>query len=315
MIVRRAVLRLAVVNSLVVLGIVALFAVGVERYASAAFDRDLPGLPDGANDAAEVAIQNLRAGLLICFAALLLVVPVACWLLARHSLRPVRESLETQQRFVDDASHELRTPISVAQGELELALLRDRDPEEYRAAMRSALAALEELGALTGDLLLLSRGDAEARVGSSERGRISVDELARRALAAVDGTPGAPIRVAESRDADIEGSPELLVRAVVNLLENARKFTPADGEIRLGFELPGSAVRISVSDTGAGMSPEDAARAFDRFWRADSARATPGRGIGLSIVRRVAELHGGSAEIRSTPGRGTTVSVELPFAQ
>lgn len=315
MIVRRAVLRLTAVNSLVVLGILALFAFGVDRYASAAFDRDLPGLPDGTNDAAEVAIENLRTGMLVCFAVLLVVVPVACWLLARHSLRPVRESLETQQRFVDDASHELRTPISVAQGELELALLRDRDPEEYRAAMRSALAALEELGALTGDLLLLSRGDAEACGGSSGRGRITVDELARRALAAVEGTPGASIRVAESRDADIEGSPELLVRAVVNLLENARKFTPADGEIRLGFDLPGSAVRISVSDTGAGMPPEDLARAFDRFWRADAARATPGRGIGLSIVRRIAELHGGTAEIRSTPGHGTTVTIELPFAQ
>ncbi len=304
MIVRRAALRLTVQYSLVLLGVMALFGLGVALYAQVAFDLELP-------EASEAAIiqanATLRMGLLVCFGALVVLVPPAAYLLARRTLHPVRRNLEAQQRFVDDASHELRTPIAVAQGELELARMRPRDPEAYRAAIDAALAALGELSGLTDDLLLLAR---EEPLGPGER--IGLARLGERAVLAVapELRPRVALRVHGA--GELAGSPELLVRAVANLLENAGKFSPAAAPIELLIERTGDIARITVADEGPGMPPEHAARAFDRFWRADAARSTPGRGIGLSIVRRIAELHGGRASLQSAPGRGTAVTLELP---
>jgi len=306
MIVRRAVLRLALQHSAILFGVFALFAVGVSVYAAAAFDIDLP---DASDHAVAQANTTLRTALIACYVALVVIVPPASYLMARRSLDPVRANLEAQQRFIDDASHEFRTPIAVAQGELELALLRPRSPEEYRAAMAVALSALEDLGSLTTDLLLLARNetpdDADIADGA---------DLASRAVGAVEPALRTRITVAAGAGAAVRGSSELLVRAIVNLLENAGKHTPPGSPIELVVEDSAERVRFSVTDHGPGMSPEQVHRAFDRFWRGDAARSTPGRGIGLSIVRRIAELHRGGAELRSVQGQGTTAVVEIPRA-
>lgn len=305
MIIRRATLRLTIQYSLVLLCIVALFAVGVAIYASFAFDLELPEASEQGIDRANA---TLREGLIICFAVLVVIVPPISYWLARRTLRPVRENLEAQQRFVDDASHELRTPIAVAQGELELALLQERDPEQYRTSIAESLAALQELSGLTNDLLLLTntdRLDEHADI-------VELRELGDRALATVPPEVRERVVIRMHGDARMRGSAELLARAIANLLENAGKYAAGASPIELTLEATGDQVRISVRDQGPGMTPEQARRAFDRFWRADSARSTPGHGIGLSIVQRVTALHAGRASIRTVPGQGTEVVLELP---
>lgn len=307
MIIRRATLRLTVLYSLVLLGIVAVFAIGVAIYVSVAFDLELPesSVSEEAIDRANAA---LRTGLIACFGVLVVLTPFISFLMARRALAPVRANMEAQQRFIDDASHELRTPIAVAQGELELALLRPRSAEEYQAAMTEALGALGELGTLTSDLLLLT-GNAPLDAHSPV---VSVQDVIDRALLAVSHELRARVTVAAPGSVDVRGSAELLVRAIANLLENADKFSPAGTRITIVVERIGDEVRVAVQDSGPGMTQEQVAAAFDRFWRADSSRSLPGRGIGLSIVRRIAELHGGRASLRSSPGHGTQAAIEIP---
>ena len=147
MIIRRAVFRLTVRYSLIMLGAIALFAIGVAVYVAFAFEVQLPEA-SASEEAIDRANTALRVGLIACFVVLALLVPPLSYLLARSTLAPVRENLEAQQRFVDDASHELRTPLAVAQGELELSLMQPRTPEQYRETIEDALEALAELGTL-----------------------------------------------------------------------------------------------------------------------------------------------------------------------
>lgn len=326
--IRHATIRLTILNSAVLLGVIAVFAVAVNAYVSTRFDIEIA---DESEKILEHAISTLRAALLLGCGVLVVLVPPISYLLARLVLRPVRANLEAQQRFVDDASHELRTPIAIAQGELELALMQDRSGPEYREAIGSALAAVEDLGALSAQLLVLARSERIAP-GAPGTERIGLRELGERATLAcpaglrpriglriaLSGGSG-PDRAGRGGAAEVWCQPELLVRALANLLENAAKFSPAGSPIELLLE-PGSGpngatVRLSVTDHGSGMTHEEARHAFDRFWRADAARSTPGRGIGLSIVRRIAELHGGRATLHSVPGQGTTVTLEIPRAQ
>ncbi|MDR2999571.1 MAG: HAMP domain-containing histidine kinase [Microbacterium sp.] len=305
MIIRRATLRLTVLYSAIIIGVVAVFAIGVGLYATIAFDVEIPGATEEALDRADV---TLRAALLICFGAVVVLAPPVSYLLARNALRPVRASLEAQQAFVDDASHELRTPIAVAQGELELALLRPRDGEEYRTAIGTALDALGELDALTRDLLLLARDERLPEPGPET----TPDALGQQLLQALPAEVRPRVRLRAQGSEIRLAQPELITRAAANLVENAAKYSDAAQPIDVTYARDHDGLRIIVTDRGPGMPPEDAARAFDRFWRADATRSTPGHGIGLSLVRRIAELHGGRARLQSTPGKGTTATITLP---
>jgi signal transduction histidine kinase len=107
----------------------------------------------------------------------------------------------------------------------------------------------------------------------------------------------------------------MLTRAIVNLLTNALRYSPADSPVSVAIVKHGGMVRISVEDQGVGMTREDRARAFDRFWRADDSRSSEGRGLGLAIVKEIVGLHGGRVDLESELGVGTTASVELPLSR
>ncbi|GAB6856171.1 sensor histidine kinase [Microbacterium xylanilyticum] len=311
MILRRAVLRLTILMTLVILASIALFAVAVDRYVTYAFDLELPA---DSEQSVNATLATLHAGLGIGFALLTLITPFVSYVLARRSLNPVRVSMESQQRFVDDAAHELRTPIAVAQGELELALLRERTPEEYRTASRAALTALADLGSLTDALLLLTRsGDLTA---AGESARFSPDDAARRAIQAMPAEIRERIRFDTSGGtATITGNADLVARAIANLLENSARYAEPGSEIRLRVEQGSTVTRFVVADRGPGLSASDAVHAFDRFWRAASSRQSAGNGIGLSIVQRIIEGHGGKVTLHSVPGTGTTATIALPVAR
>jgi two-component system OmpR family sensor kinase len=228
-------------------------------------------------------------------------------------------AFESQRRFTADASHELRGPLTALRGEAEVALRRERDPAEYRRVLTSSLQEVERLTRLTEDLLTLARSDAGAM-----NPRLEITDVAARAEAVVERLiPRAEenaVRLDLVADAAAQAlvDPGLVEQLIWNLVENAVKFTPAGGRVRVGVAKDGSQLVIEVRDTGAGLPAENLERIFERFYRADAAR-TPagdatGTGLGLSIVRAIAEVHGGEARAHNAPGGGALIRVTLPTA-
>ncbi|HEX2038815.1 MAG TPA: HAMP domain-containing sensor histidine kinase [Acidimicrobiales bacterium] len=230
-----------------------------------------------------------------------------------ESFRAREASEERVRRFAADASHELRTPLTSIQGYAELWRAGGlRTKEQIADAMRRMEQEAHRMAALVEDLLLLARLDQGRPV---ERAPVRLDEIAAdgvRDARAVE--PDRPIRC-DAQAVTVEGD-ELQLRQIVgNLLANARVHTPAGTPVRVSVSSPDGVARLEVADEGPGMAPEVAAKVFDRFFRADPARARAagGTGLGLSIVQAVAEAHGGRATVESTPGEGTTFVVELPL--
>jgi len=312
MIFRRALIRLTVMYTVVQLLVFGAFAVGIYVFVTQAFDFDVPGFAGDAFVAsAEQGFTLLRNGLLVGYAAILAVVPVLSYFMAKRALAPVRQSYEKQERFVEGASHEFRSPLSVIQGELELGLARSRTPTQYRAAMMMALESAEGLTRLTNDLLLLTREDGDELEATFEA--VNLNDLAQKITASHDA--GARITITASRPFIVNGSEGLLSRAVTNLVDNAAKFSGEHEPIEIEISSNRKVVQIQVSDKGVGMSGAETARAFDRFWRAQVARTTPGFGLGLPLVRQIILAHDGKVSITSELGVGTTVTLTFPELQ
>jgi len=224
-------------------------------------------------------------------------------------------SFAAMRRFVADASHELRTPLAVIRGETDVTLLAERSPEEYRESMAIIGDEARRLSRLVDDLLNLARADAESVKLHVEPFYMN-DLLAdcRRSVQPLAGAKNVAVDCRCSGDVTFTGDQELLRRLVLNLLDNAIRYTPPGGRVRMGLEAENGDVRIVISDTGIGISPEAAAHVFERFYRADHARSREqgGFGLGLSIVKWIAESHKGSVEMKSQPGEGSTFTVLLP---
>jgi hypothetical protein len=220
--------RLTIVYSAIQLVVFGALAIGIYLFVTGTFDFDAASQDGaGAVGAAELGFMHLRIALVAGFGLLCVVVPLTSYWMARAALAPLRQSYERQQQFVDDASHELRSPLSVIRGELELALSRRRSETEYRRAIAASLEAAETLVQLTEDLLLLAQ-DSNIEFDSHLQ-PVSGDDVVRNAISAVE-TARATDRLTVHADAPalIDGIPALLVRAVANLLDNAMKFTPPD---------------------------------------------------------------------------------------
>ena len=218
------------------------------------------------------------------------------------------------RRFVADASHELRTPLSAVRAYAELFTRgADSRPADLARSMHGIARESERMSLLVDDLLLLARLD-EGR--PLEREPVELDEVVGEAVeTALTVEPERPIEL-ESEPAAVLGDRDRLRQIVDNLLANVRAHTPARApvSVRVGRE-NGSAL-IEVADSGPGMSPDEAGRVFERFYRADQSRsrASGGVGLGLSIVAAVAEAHGGSVAADAEPGRGATFRITLPLA-
>jgi two-component system sensor histidine kinase MprB len=218
-------------------------------------------------------------------------------------LGALEESLETQRRFVADASHELRTPLTSLQTNIEVLKQQERlQPGQRNKLFADLEREAHEMRDLITGLLELARGD-----GTLERNPVQFDELVESAVERARTRFPHVAFNAELAPTTMSGSSERLERAVWNLLENAGKWsTPgatvdvalADGELR-------------VRDHGPGISADDKAHVFDRFYRSTAARALPGSGLGLAIVREVAEAHGGSVSAEDAPGGGALLRLRL----
>jgi signal transduction histidine kinase len=234
--------------------------------------------------------------------------------LARKSAEPVEAAVEHMRRFMADAGHELRTPVTVLRTEVEVALERGRDPVQDSLAFTRIAGEAAHLASVVEDLFTLAR--AESAQLPVERSAIFLDDIASDAVASAGSSAaqkGVVLSLDEYQEAAMVGSATLLRRLIVILLDNAVKYTPAGGRVTVSVRTERSRVLVDVADTGVGIAPEAVSRVFDRFYRSDDGRsAAPGAGLGLSIARWIAEAHGGTLTLTSQLGAGTRIRLDLP---
>jgi two-component system heavy metal sensor histidine kinase CusS len=229
-------------------------------------------------------------------------------------LNRLEDSFTRLSQFSADLAHELRTPINNLIGEAEVALSRNRTPDEYRQILESSLEEYARLSRMAESLLFLARAEStEMRIQRSQLGGLREMEAVREFYYAVADEEG--IDIICQGDAKLFADSVLFRQALSNLLSNALRYTPRNGQVLLSIkQTEDEWAEVTVRDTGSGIDPEHLPRLFDRFYHADPARSrkTSGTGLGLAIVRSIMGLHGGTVTIQSEPGKGTTVTLRFP---
>jgi two-component system heavy metal sensor histidine kinase CusS len=229
-------------------------------------------------------------------------------------LNRLEQSFARLRQFSADIAHELRTPINNMRGEIEVALGKPRSADDYREVLGSSLEECGRLAGMIDSLLLLAR--AENPRTTIDREPLDVaEELARvrEFYEAAAGEAGVRLTLAVAGRVEAVLNRALFQRAVANLVANALAHTPPDGSVTLAAAGRDGVTRVEVSDTGCGIPACHLAHVFERFYRVDPARRSPGgMGVGLTLVRSIVELHGGTVEIASEVGRGTRVVMTFP---
>jgi heavy metal sensor kinase len=218
------------------------------------------------------------------------------------------------RRFAADAAHELRTPLTVLRGGIEVALRTERSPDEYRRVLASSLEEVERLIRLAEDLLLLSRSLAGPE---GARAPVDLEPLVLEVFevgARIGRAAGVSVRVDATVPARVTGDAAALRRALLNLVENAIKYTPSGGKVEIGLGRGEGVAEVAIADSGIGIEADDLERIFEPFLRLDAARArdTGGAGLGLAIARSIVIAHGGAITVESRPGSGSRFTVRLP---
>lgn len=231
-------------------------------------------------------------------------------------LERLQLSFESQRRFMADASHELRTPIAIIQGEADVTLARDdRAAGEYRESIEVMQRAARKLTRIVQNLFLLARGDAGRYPTTMSRfylGEVVADCI--RGMRSVAQNHGVELSCSASEDIVIVADEELIHRLILNLIENAVKFTPSGGRVHAEVRSSDGRCTIRVTDTGGGIPPAHQERIFERFFRGD--RTGPqnagSAGLGLPIARWIAEVHGGEVRLEHSDASGSVFVAEMP---
>ena len=235
-----------------------------------------------------------------------------------HMLGRLERAVTGSKQFVADASHELRTPLTVMRGELEGLAQAPGLGGETREAVGSVLEEVDRLAEIVEGLLALSRLDSGEAPGEWTRfdlAELAADTADQMSLLALD--KAVTLTSTSDGGVTVEGDRARLKQVVVNLLDNAIKYTPAQGRVELAVQAEGNEALLEVKDSGIGIPPEALAHVFQRFYRVDGARSREqgGAGLGLSIVQSICSAHGAAVEVMSEPGAGTTFRVRLPLAR
>lgn len=231
-------------------------------------------------------------------------------------LTALSRSRDEQRRLVEDAGHELRTPLTSLRNNIELLIHADANPQRLLSADdRSRLLSdldtqAVELTALIGELVDLSTGERPTEAVE----RLSLADVVGSAVERTRARWPMVTFATEPADAEVLARPGALERAVLNVLDNAAKWSPAGGTVRTVMTVQAGSVRVRVDDEGPGIPEADLPHVFERFYRADTARALPGSGLGLAIVEQVLTQHGGSASASRAGDGGARFDLELPLA-
>jgi len=233
-----------------------------------------------------------------------------------HMLDRLEQSFDSQKSFVSNISHELRTPLSTIVGELQLALIKERNTAEYQEIIRLSLADAQKLVRLSNGLLDLAKASYDQSTVSMKK--IRVDELlmdARETVLKIDKNYKVDVQFAleieEDDDISITGNEYLLKVAFINLMENACKFS-SNHQCTVEIDFNNTQIRLSFKDTGIGISPDDIQRIFTAFYRGTNKDFTSGNGIGLSLTKKIITMHHGTVQIHSVVNEGSVFSIEIP---
>jgi heavy metal sensor kinase len=225
------------------------------------------------------------------------------------------DTFHQMRQFSADASHELQTPLTILKGEMEVALRLQRSPEEYQRVLKSGLEEIDRINHLVEGLLLLARADAgvlRLDYQPVELNKLLQEICEQMKIVAEEHSINLHLSLREP--VSVRADREHLRRLLLNLVDNAIKYTPAGGKVTLSFHADNDWVSLMISDTGIGLSKNELQRIFSRFHRATETRSRneKGVGLGLSIARSIVEAHGGRINVESTPGQGSTFTIQLP---
>lgn len=225
----------------------------------------------------------------------------------------LEEAFDREKQFTDDASHELRTPTAVILSQSEYALENTDPPGETRAALESIHTQAARMAALLSQLLMLARADKGRQ--AVQRERVDLSELAQM-VAETEAEQAAARNITVETDLEpgvmVQGDETLLMRLLINLTENAIHYGRPGGRVKLTLRRQEGEAVGTVEDDGIGIAPEHLEKIWQRFWQADPARSGGGAGLGLSMVRWIAEAHGGRVTVESEPGKGSRFTFFLP---
>jgi two-component system, OmpR family, sensor histidine kinase CiaH len=261
------------------------------------------------------SLVSFRWRLLALDGVIILAVGVGGLLYARSTLRPIRDNVAAQKRFIADASHELRTPLAVMKTEFEVALRDPALPGDVRPLLTDGLEEVDRMSDMVDDLLTLSRIDAHQEVVSREPvdlGEIAADTAER--LRPLAETAGVSLVVDGPGAAPAVGDGRHLRRAVANLVRNAVEHSPRGGRVTVTAVAGSGRALVVVADEGSGIPQDELSHVFDRFYSADPAhsRERGGSGLGLAIARWAVREMGGDLSADSAVGHGTRMTVSLP---
>lgn len=265
------------------------------------------------------ARERITLSLILINAAILGVSGLAGYFLAGRTLRPIQQMVDEQNRFTSDASHELKTPLTILRSEIEVNL---RDPKltltQAKQLLQSNLEEIINMQNLSDNLLKLSHQRSLPKVRSLQSVDLSI--LAQEVINKI--TPLAKhkkITIKNNVSAiEIEGETSSLEELLIIFLDNAIKYTPSGGKVTISAKKEHTNAVMSIKDTGIGIAQEDIHHLFDRFFRADQSRSknqVPGYGLGLSIAQKIIQEHHGHIDIESQVGKGTTFTITLPISQ
>jgi heavy metal sensor kinase len=228
----------------------------------------------------------------------------------------IEQAFQRQRQFTADAAHELRTPLSIMQTGLDVTLSQERSTSQYRSALVAVQEEVGRLSQLANTLLMLARADTRDLPLAMDRVNIALllNAVADQ-FASLADDKHVTLERQISPNLFIHGDEDRLIQVVFNLLDNAVKYTPPAGKVRIVAGQNQGRMEIRIEDSGPGIPIAEQAHIFDRFYRVDHARnrSQGGFGLGLAIARQIVELHHGQIHVRSEPGHGTQLIVQLPL--
>jgi signal transduction histidine kinase len=265
--------------------------------------------------AAEVAYQasiaRIALALVLADLVAVVVVGIAAWFLARRTIEPIRDAHMRQQRFVADASHEIRNPIAAIKSTAQGALRDGATADQMRTSLATVTRSADELARLSTDLLTLAQ--ARDTVGETHRARTDLSEIAAETIESIrQSTPDAKIDATFSTDLAVNVDPDELGRVIRNLVDNGLRHSAADG-VRVRTGATDRDAYVDVIDAGVGIATADLERIFEPFYRVHAGAGSPdGTGLGLAIAADLARRNGGRVTVASSPGNGSTFRLAVP---
>ena len=266
------------------------------------------------------ALSQLRTVLLAVFGGSIVPAALAGFLLSGRVLRPIKTAMDSQQTFIADASHELRTPVAVVRTNAELlqrhiASRTGERPVGDAAAVEDILSESDRLGKMVDQMLTLAQSDVGEM--SLSRSAVPLDALAEqvgRSMKTLADARSINLKTHTNGRVEINGDPTRLHELLVILVDNAIKYTEPGGSVDLSVTGVHKRATVELADTGHGIPADALPHIFDRFYRVDKARSrdSGGTGLGLAIARQIVDAHGGTIRMESEVGKGTKVTVELP---